>query len=362
MKCVVIAGGGTGGHLFPGIAVAEELRRRHPEVAIHFVGTPAGIEVRAVPKTGFGLSLLNVVPLRGGGVKQLLRGFLSVPKALWQSIKLIRKLKPDVVLGVGGYASGPAVLAAYLCRVPTIILEQNAAPGLTTRLLAPFVRRICAALPSPMLKGPRVTVVGNPIRAAFGHARDSTFVLPSDTLHLLVFGGSLGAHALNNVVVPAVQAIRAAGVSVDVIHQTGRGAFEKVCATTEASGVSGIRVVDFIDNMAEALSWSHLVVCRAGAGSIAELGTIGRPSILVPFPHASDDHQHANAKAWETLGAAICLPQGNLTAETLASQVVALVRDPDQMSRMAYAAKSSGKPDAAEAVVHVIEDLCRGGS
>ena len=366
---LVIAGGGTGGHLFPGLAVAEELRRRGGNEVV-FVGTARGIEARAVPKQNFPLELIDVGGLKGGGVVGVARGLLRVPRAILQSRAILRRVRPDLVVGVGGYASGPLVLAAWLMGVPTAILEQNSVPGFTNRVLGRLVRAVFAAFGEAAAYFPahKVRLAGNPIRAAFVAALGDGDAAPQGTdaalqsvdaagpdaaMHktktLLVCGGSQGAHAVNELVAAAMEHLAAAGRAPRIIHQTGAADRAAVAERYAKAGVAG-EVREFIDDMASAYRAADLIVARAGATTIAELTALGRAALFIPLPTAADDHQTVNARVLERAGAARVLPQRGLVAEDLATAISTLLEDDAGRAKMAAAARALGRPHAASEI------------
>ena len=371
---VMIAGGGTGGHLFPGIALAQELRRRDPESRIVFVGTARGIEKRAVPQAGFPLELLPVSGLRRVGWLGLVKGLLRLPLSLWWAFGLVRRVKPQVAVSVGGYAAGPAVLAARLLGVRCVVMEQNAIAGFTNRVLGRVAHRVFAALPLAGVKSSKVSVVGNPVREDLISVRGQPYTA-QDPLRLLVFGGSLGARALNDATVGLVELARTEGFACAVRHQTGRGDLARTLAaygalgiemtaadeaqgryTAEAGGVT-VEVLPFIDDMARAYAESDLVVCRSGATTLAELTVCGRPSILVPFPFAVDDHQSQNARTLVARGAAELLPESELGAQVLLDRISGLRAEPGTLEAMAEAARRAGNPRAAQDIADSLAEL-----
>ncbi len=365
---VLVAGGGTGGHLFPGVAVLEALRERLPALQVHWVGTSRGLEARVLPERGVSLHVLQVAPLKGAGLLGVLRGLSSVPGALLRSYGLLRTVRPDLVIGVGGYASGPVLLAASARGIPTALLEQNARVGLTNRLLSPVVSRAYVSFEETVSAFPpgRARVFGNPVRRAFVAAAAEVAADPEGTEQradrVLVLGGSQGARRLNETVPDAV-ARAAAGVgsrALKVVHQTGVAACEVVRRRYERLGLEA-EVSPFIDDVAEQMSRAAVVVARAGATTVAELCAIGRPSVLVPYPHAADDHQRANAEALQRRGAARCLPESDLSVETLARWIEALWRDEAERLRMASAARALGRPGAAGAIAEDLLDWLGGG-
>lgn len=356
IRRVIMAGGGTGGHLFPGIAVVEELRRRAPDVEVTFVGTERGIEARVLPERGERLELLEVRPLKGRTAPELMRSMMMIPGALSRASGLLTELRPDVVIGVGGYAAGPMLLAAATRGVPTAILEQNAHVGLTNRLLAPLAGRAYVAFEDAarQIGERKARLVGNPVRRAFVDAARKALIDPDGfearASRVLVLGGSQGAKALNETVPEALARLDLASLGVRVLHQTGAAMRDAVEARYRELGVDA-EVVSFIDDMARAYSSASLVIARAGATTLAEVCAIGRPSILVPYPYAADDHQARNAEALERGGAAVSLRESALTPTVLAAEARRLLEDPAARAKMADAARSHGRPDAAAAIV-----------
>ena len=358
---LLIAGGGTGGHVFPALAVAEELAARSPAHAVRFVGTARGLEARLVPKHGWDLDLIDVIRLKGGGLAGWARGLLRLPRALLQSRAVLRRFDPDVVLGVGGYASGPVVLWAALTGRPTLVLEQNAVAGFTNRLLGRVVDLVVPSFPAATRFFParKVRVHGNPVRrsirealAGVADARRAEAAGGADRpLRLLVFGGSQGARTLNRVLPEVVAGL---DVPAEVLHQTGEADRESVAAAYAGHDLDA-DVRAFIDDMAEAYRWCDLAVCRAGATSVFELAAAGVPSVLVPFPYAADDHQAANAAALVDAGAARMVREVDLDADRLAAELSALARDRGALAGMAEAALRAARPDAAE---RVVDEVC----
>src|SRR5207248_1153576 len=323
---LLIAGGGTGGHLFPGLALAEEVKTRHPRNEVLFVGTPRGLETRIVPRNGFPLELVDVGPLKRQGTFGTLRGLGRLPRALWQSRRILRRFDPDVVVGVGGYASGPVVLAAFLLGIPTAVQEQNALAGFTNRTLGRFAKAVFIAFEEARAGFPRARthLLGNPIRRAFLDNYLHTKVPDGDRLSILVTGGSQGAHALNVRVVEAIEILAPQmGSKLRVLHQTGTKDVEEIAKRYQALESTGLlaQAVAFIDDMAAAYAGADLLVCRAGATTIAELTVCKKPAILVPFPFAADDHQTVNAKRMVANRAALLMPEGDLTGEVLAAEL-----------------------------------------
>ena len=350
---VVIAGGGTGGHLYPGIAVARELLRRRPDAVVTFAGTAAGIESRVLPKEGFALDVLRSAGLKGTSPAALARGLRLLPLSGLDAWRILSRRRPDLVIGVGGYSSGPVVLAAAARRIPTMLLEQNAAPGFTNRLLARVVRSAAVTFdPTLAFFRGRGFVAGNPVRpeflvpgAATGEAGGAGRAGPS---RVLIFGGSQGAHAINMAMVAAAPRLAAAGVAIT--HQTGERDRAVVRDAYEQAGLAA-RVEPFLYEMHREMKAADVVVCRAGATTIAELTAAGKAAVLIPLPTAADDHQRLNAEVLARAGAADLLEQKALTGETLAARILALAGDAGRRGQMAAAARSFARPDAARVIV-----------
>ncbi|MDQ3034472.1 MAG: undecaprenyldiphospho-muramoylpentapeptide beta-N-acetylglucosaminyltransferase, partial [Myxococcota bacterium] len=352
---VVIAGGGTGGHLFPGIAVVEELRRRNADLDVTYVGTERGIEARVIPGMGEAFETLDVHPLKGTDASGFMKSLLKLPGAYGRAVSILRDAQPEVVIGVGGYASGPMLLAAASLGIPTALMEQNAHVGLTNRMLGPVVGRAYLTYEETASRfGDHARVVGNPVRRAFATAARLAMSDPDAfelrARRILVLGGSQGAKALNETVPEALARAGVAERGIEIVHQTGAAMQAEVAARYEALGVKA-EVVAFIDDMARAYASSQLVIARAGATTLAEICAIGRPSILVPYPHAADDHQARNAEALERAGAAIAIRQDVLEVERLAADVRGLLDDRGRRLAMSAAARDEGRPDAAAAIV-----------
>ena len=355
---VVIAGGGTGGHLFPGLAVARALQSRVPEAQIWFAGTAAGIESRVIPQTGFGLDVIRSAGLKGKSVFALARGAALIPLSALDAWRVISRRRPDVVIGVGGYSSGPIVGIAAARGVPTMLLEQNAVAGLTNKLLAPLVKRAAVTYEASLpFFGQKAFVSGNPVRREFLEIDDAA--IDARKVRVLVFGGSQGAHAINVAMVEAAPRLAAAADTLDVVCQTGVRDFDMVRQAFERSGLQG-RVERFIDAMDREMNAAGLVVSRAGATTLAEVTAAGRPSILVPLPTATDDHQRHNALALAHAGAAEVIEQKDLGGALLADRILALTSDLERRRSMAAAAKRLARPRAAEEIVDAILDLVGG--
>jgi UDP-N-acetylglucosamine--N-acetylmuramyl-(pentapeptide) pyrophosphoryl-undecaprenol N-acetylglucosamine transferase len=354
---VLIAGGGTGGHLFPGIAVAREVVRRAPDAVVTFAGTARGIESRAVPAAGFTLDVLRSAGLKGTSLRARAHGLSILPASAVDAWRIVSRRNPDVVVGVGGYSSGPVVLTAATRRIPTLLLEQNAVPGLTNRLLARVVTSAAVTFESTVrfFEG-RGFVAGNPVRAEFFDVAPERAAGPP---RVLIFGGSQGAHAINLAMVAAAPQLAAGGLGLEITHQTGERDLDLVRGAYRGVGLE-VRVEPFIVDMAREMKLADVVVCRAGATTIAELAASAKPAILIPLPTATDDHQRVNAGVLAAAGAAELIDQANLTGDLLARRIAALATDADTRRRMSAAAHRLARPDAAAAIVERILELARG--
>lgn len=351
MTRLVIAGGGTGGHLFPGVAVAEELRARRPDAVITFVGTKRGIEARVLPELGWPLEFIDVSGLKTVGVVGAIRGLLRLPRALWQARSILRRLRPDVVLGVGGYASGPIVVAARLAGIPTAICEQNSIPGLTNKLLGKLVRKIFLAFDNSgqFFSSAKIEMSGNPVRRALVRQLSAGSAPARDAIGVLVCGGSQGATAVNELASQALIAL-AAQHQLDIVHQTGT---RDLAATTQryADAKVAATCTAFINDMASAYQNADIVIGRAGATTVAELAIAGKPAVFIPFPFAANNHQELNAREMVERGAALSFRQRELTADKLAEALRGLLSDPTKRAAMGTAMTSLAKPNAAGTVV-----------
>jgi UDP-N-acetylglucosamine--N-acetylmuramyl-(pentapeptide) pyrophosphoryl-undecaprenol N-acetylglucosamine transferase len=358
MPCVVIAGGGTGGHIFPAIAIARELRERVAGCEVLMVGTERGLETKLVPREGLPLLTIPVAGLRGKSVVKAAKGMAMLPGALIASWRILSKHSADAVVGVGGYASGPIVAAAVLRRVPTLIHEQNIVPGATNRWVAPWVREVALTWEETRahLKG-RGVVTGNPVRREF--AAVGARPRGRSTRHLLVFGGSQGASAINEGMKAALSALAPLKGSLRIVHQTGEAHAESVRAAYAAGGFEA-DVRPFIEKMADAMAEADLVVARSGGPTVAELTACGRGSILVPFPAAAHDEQTLHARALEKNGAAVLLHQRDLSGRTLGEALVRILGDEAALDAMAAAARKMGRPDAAARIADLVRALMGG--
>ncbi len=353
---VVIAGGGTGGHLFPGLAVARELLARDPHARVSFAGTAGGIEARVVPGTGFELDLIRSGGLKGKSRAARLRGIALLPFSALDAWRLISHRAPHVVIGVGGYSSGPVVAVAALRGIPTLLLEQNAVPGLTNRLLAPVVRSAAVTYETSLahFAGGKAFVSGNPVRPEFLEIDDAAH--DASSRRILIFGGSQGAHAINVAVVEAAPRLAAGEHRLDVTCQTGERDLAMVREACRRSGLEA-RVEPFFEAMDREMSRADLIVCRAGATTVAEITAAGRPAILIPLPTATDDHQRRNAEVLRQAGAAEVVDETVLTGSLLAERIVALAGDPGRRAVMAAAARRLARPDAASRIVDRVVEL-----
>ncbi len=352
----ILAGGGTGGHVIPALAIAQELRSSHA-ADIKFIGTARGLETKLVPGAGFELALIEVGALKNVGLATRLATLWQLPKAVLASRRILRDFRPDVVIGVGGYASGPAVLAAEMAGIPTLLFEPNFVPGFANRMVARWASAAAVQFEETRHHFPNAQVTGVPVRKEF-------FSLPPRAADapptLLVFGGSQGAAALNRVMMESAAALQRAGVSV--IHQTGERDYNQVQSAYREAGIglcgSGrparpgeAEVVAFIDRMPQAFARADLLLCRSGASTVAEVAAAGKPAIFVPFPRAADDHQRRNAEALAQAGGALLIPEAVLTSERLMTPVSKLLADRAGLTQMGVAARRLAHPNAAEAVV-----------
>jgi UDP-N-acetylglucosamine--N-acetylmuramyl-(pentapeptide) pyrophosphoryl-undecaprenol N-acetylglucosamine transferase len=364
---VLIAAGGTGGHIYPGIAVAQEIMRRDAKAMVRFVGTARGLESRLVPQAGFELTLIDSSGLKNVKLAARVRGLAMLPKSFLSTMSLLREFKPDVVVGAGGYVSGPVVLTAALSKRPTLVMESNALPGWTNRVLARFVDRAAVSFEEalPFFRG-KAVVTGNPVRREF-------FEIPKKTRNpnefsILVFGGSQGARAINEAMIASLSILKSCPVGLRVKHQTGPSDFERVeAAYRDAGWTPDVRqanslayiaeVRSYIDNMVDDFAMADLVICRAGATTTAELIAAGKAALMIPFPFAADDHQRKNAEALESSGAARMILQQQLTAERLAREIIELARQPSKVDEMEASIRKLQRGDAAAAAVDIIEKL-----
>ncbi len=353
----LIAAAGTGGHIYPGIAVAKEILRRDPQSEVRFVGTARGLETKLVPKAGFELSLIESAGLKSVGPIARLRGVVMLPRSFLAAKRIIRDFRPDIVIGAGGYVSGPVVLTASIVNVPTLVMESNALPGWTNRTLARFVDKAAVSFEKSLsfFRGKGV-VTGNPVRREF-------FEIPrkerkEGSFSVLVFGGSQGAHAINEAMVAALPQLQSARSSLRITHQTGETDFELVSAAYVDAGWSEqADVRRYIDDIVVSFGDADLVICRAGATTTSELIAAGKAAIMIPFPLAADDHQRRNAEALEAEGAARMILQQDLSGGRLAQEIERLIETPAEIEKMEEASRKMARGDAAAAAVDLIEQL-----
>ncbi len=351
---VLIAGGGTGGHVIPALAIARELRDRHA-AEVRFVGTARGLETKLVPEAGFQLELIHVGQLKGVSLATRLRTLADLPLGLLRCISLIRQFKPDVVVGVGGYASGPAMGAAILLRIPTLAFEPNAVPGLTNRLVGKYVSAAAVNFAPTAAYFRNATVTGIPVRPEFFAVQPKTAGAP----RLLVFGGSQGARVLNEVM-PAVAAeLLQRFPDLTIVHQAGGRHVKSTGEAYELAGAhtASVRVQPYLDDMVEQIAAADVILCRSGASTVAELAAAGRAAVLVPFAAAADDHQRKNADVLADAGAAVLIPEAELTQERVLAEISGLLIDENRRLRLGAAARTLAHRDAVEQITAMILDL-----
>jgi UDP-N-acetylglucosamine--N-acetylmuramyl-(pentapeptide) pyrophosphoryl-undecaprenol N-acetylglucosamine transferase len=341
---ILIAAGGTGGHIFPGLAVAQALKARGADVV--WLGAKGALEERLVPAHNLSVDLLSISALRGKGAKAWLLAPFNLSRALLEALGALRRRRPRAVLALGGFAAGPGGVAAWLLRRPLVVHEQNRVPGLTNRVLSRLATRTLTGFPDAFSPRRRAEFIGNPVRADIAELRPPAERLDGrhGALKLLVLGGSQGARALNRIVPSALAALPSG--TVELWHQTGPKHLSEAQAAYAHANVDG-RIEPFIKDMAAAYGWADLVICRAGALTLAELCAAGVASLLVPFPHAVDDHQTANARYLVEAGAALLLPEATLDPQTLSTQLLKLHNDRARLKQMAEAARARAEPDAA---------------
>lgn len=359
---IVIAAGGTGGHLYPAIAVAREFLHRDPSAHILFVGTTRGIERKVLAHEGFSLQYINANPFMGKRPTEMMKAVVTFPMSLWQSQAILKAQRTDLVLGVGGYTSPAMLVAAFLRRIPGVILEPNAYPGMANKMVAPLVQRIFLAFESAVqfFNRQKARVVGTPVRQAFLDARepDAGRVGTGTKRQLLIFGGSQGAQAINSAVIEALPLLGAVKDELAITHQTGEADHARVVAAYEKGGVSA-QVVPFLYDMPTVLRGADLVVSRAGAMTIAELTVCGKPAILIPLPTAIYNHQLRNAEAMAQAGGAVLLPQAELTGAGLARTITDILHDPQRLQTMSRHSWNMRRSDAAETIVRECYDIIR---
>jgi UDP-N-acetylglucosamine--N-acetylmuramyl-(pentapeptide) pyrophosphoryl-undecaprenol N-acetylglucosamine transferase len=355
---VLIAAGGTGGHIYPGIAIAHEFKKRDVNTEILFVGTPRGLESKIVPREGFNLEMIQVGALKNVPVVQRGKTIIQLPLSFVSALNILRRFKPDVVIGVGGYSAGPTLLMAALTRVPTMIVEPNAMPGFTNRVLARFVDTAALSFEEAKkyCRG-KGQVTGNPVRSDFALLQKKT---RGEQIHILVFGGSQGAHAINTAMVGTLPLLSAKKDKLVITHQTGEQDFKIVKEGYEAAGFTEADVRPFILDMANQFAQADVLLCRSGATTAAEVAAAGKAAIFIPFPFAADDHQRKNAEAFERAGAGRMIIQKELSPERLAEELFRLIETPGEIDKMEEASRKLGRADAAEHAVDLALSVVRG--
>ncbi|WP_448565668.1 undecaprenyldiphospho-muramoylpentapeptide beta-N-acetylglucosaminyltransferase [Thalassotalea ganghwensis] len=357
---LLVMAGGTGGHIFPGIAVAEYLQQQGWN--IHWLGTSKRMEATIVPEHGFEISFINIVGLRNKSWRELIKFPFKLMQSVIQSMRVVYKVKPDVVLGMGGYASAPGGFAAWLMSKPLVLHEQNAVAGMSNRFLARLASQVLSAFPGAFKGNINYQVVGNPLRKKITEIENVIPSQPSTTKRVLVVGGSLGAQVLNTVVPQTVNQIKVQ--NLNVWHQTGKGNKEAVLASYQSYGLDKeqIKVSEFIDDMAQAYLWADVVICRAGALTVSELAMAGKPAVFIPLPHAVDDHQTKNAEYLVAKGAAKLIAQKDFTGTTLAQTLNSLFISDSVLQSMSRAAHNAAHVDATATVAQVCKNLCKKSS
>lgn len=355
---VLIAAGGTGGHIYPAIAVADVLMRRRPESAVLFVGTARGLETRIVPENGYQLVLINSAGLKNVGLAQAFRSLTLLPRSFWEARMIIRDFDPSVVVGAGGYVSGPVLLTAHLMRRPTLVMDSNALPGFTNRQLSRFVDKAALSFEeAAKFFGQRSVVTGNPVRREFFEIKPRT---PSGRIKILIFGGSQGAQAINRAMADAIPLLNDIKAEIAITHQTGEAQLGFVQQGYMSAGWADADVRAYITDMVSEFDKADLIICRAGATTCSEVCAAGKPAIMIPFPGAADDHQRKNAEALAAKGAARMILQSDLSPARLAEEIRSLIGSPEELAKMGAAARDLARPDAAEAVADLIQELAPG--
>ncbi len=353
---IVIAGGGTGGHVIPALAIAQQLKKQF-SAEVLFIGTARGIETRLVPQAGFPLELIQVGALKNVSLMTRAKTMFDLPRAIAASSRMLSEFDPEVVIGVGGYASGPAMVAAIRRRLPTLAFEPNVVPGFANRMIARWVSAAAVHFEETCQYFPHCRVTGVPVRAAFFSIAPKSGGVPT----LLVFGGSQGARAINQAMTTpeSLRGLLANIPGIHVIHQTGQRDYDQVLAAYRQSGILS-EVHKFIDDMPASFARADLLVCRSGASTVGEITAAGKPAIFVPFPAAADDHQNVNARALERAGAAVVVEESNLDAAYLVDTIVALMGDPARLRTMSAAARSLAHPQAVEEIAEMVAKLANG--
>jgi UDP-N-acetylglucosamine--N-acetylmuramyl-(pentapeptide) pyrophosphoryl-undecaprenol N-acetylglucosamine transferase len=357
---VIIAAGGTGGHIFPGVAIAREFRRRDSSTEILFVGTARGLETKIVPREGFDLELISVGALKGVSLFERIKSLAGLPTSLVAALRILKRFKPNVVIGVGGYSSGPTLLMAALWRLPTMVVEPNAMPGFTNRVLARFVNAAALSFADAQKYfGSRGVVTGNPVRLNFARLGRKE---RGETLNVLIFGGSQGARAINNAMTAALPLLAARKGRLAFTHQTGEPDFDAVRSAYSAAGFDSAGVIPFIHDMADQFERADVLICRSGATTAAEVAAAGKAAIFVPFPFATDDHQRRNAEAFERVGAGRMILQKDLTPARLAAELNQLMEHPEEIDRMEESSRKLGRVDSTERAVDLAMKVAMGDS
>jgi UDP-N-acetylglucosamine--N-acetylmuramyl-(pentapeptide) pyrophosphoryl-undecaprenol N-acetylglucosamine transferase len=361
---IIIAGGGTGGHLFPGIALAEELRRRDSSAELLFVGTEHGIEARVIPREGYRLKFIRSEGIVGKTAMKRVKGMAMLGLSFIDAWGILRSERPDIVIGVGGYSSGAIVLSAAMMSIPTMIHEQNSVPGSANRILGKFVDRICVTYQESMPAFPvdKTILTGNPIRTKILKGeKDSAcrlFSLDEKLFTVFVFGGSSGARSVNRVMVDALNHLGPLRESIQFLHQTGDSDFEGIRDAYRKAGVKGT-VAPFIYQMAEAYAAADIVVSRAGATTLAEITALGKPAILIPYPYAAGRHQEFNALKLQEMGAAHVVQDQELKGETIAALISRMLQNSDLLGEMQKASRGLGRPEAGSRIAEIAMSLVR---
>lgn len=352
---VIIAAGGTGGHIYPGIAIAKEILRRDTKSEVLFVGTARGLETKIVPDNGFQLALIHSVGLKNVGLAGKIKGLMVLPRSFLEARKILKEFKPDVVVGAGGYVAGPVLLTAHFMGFPTLVMDSNALPGFTNRRLAAFIDKAALTFDDAMpYFGKKGVVTGNPVRSEFF---DIAVKEPEDELTVLIFGGSQGSRALNIAMIDALDLLKSQDSSIRVMHQTGETDFDVVKAAYAEKGWKNADVRPYISNMVDAFTDADVMITRAGATTCAEVAAAGKAAIMIPLPTAADDHQRKNAEALVRKGAARMILQKDLSGVSLAREINELLSNSKALKAMSEAARQMARPDAAEATVDLIESI-----
>jgi UDP-N-acetylglucosamine--N-acetylmuramyl-(pentapeptide) pyrophosphoryl-undecaprenol N-acetylglucosamine transferase len=351
----ILAGGGTGGHVIPALAIANELKKSYGAEVL-FIGTARGIENRLVPAAGYPLQLVRVGALKNVSLMTRAKTAFDLPRAVWDAARMLNEFAPDVVIGVGGYASGPAMLAAVVKHIPTLAFEPNVVPGFANRVVARFVSGAAVHFEETAKYFRHAEVTGVPVRQAFFEIPVLSNKKRGGTATLLVFGGSQGAHAINEAMIRCLPELRRQAPGMHIIHQTGERDYNDALAAyrglTDATGESA-EVFKFIEDMPAAFARADLVVCRSGASTVAEITAAGKPAIFVPFPRAADDHQRVNAEALARVGAAVVVEESKLEGVWLAETIAALLGDSRRLEEMSEAARGLAHPDAARDIARM---------